>query len=310
MHRDRMKKTKKEKNHGRIRAALQLGFACFLNGYAAGFAGGKIFTGKTKALCVPVLNCYSCPGALGACPIGSLQAALGKTKGKFPFYVLGTMVLFGVIFGRLLCGFVCPFGFIQDLLYKIPGKKLTVPKKLDKPLRFLKYIVLSVFVIILPLFVKDSNGISVPWFCKYICPAGTLEAGLPLIAENEMLRRLVGGLFGWKATVLAVILLSCIFISRSFCRYLCPLGAFYALFNKFSLYRLNLDGKKCIGCNKCNSVCPMALEVTKSLNSPECIRCGKCKASCPTEAISSSFIKLKGKYDIPETPDGGKDKSE
>ena len=217
-----------------IRTAVQLAFACFLNGYAAGFFKGKIFQGKTKAFCVPVLNCYSCPGALGACPIGALQTTLGKRSGNFPFYVLGTLTLFGVFCGRLLCGFVCPFGFIQDLLYKIPTKKIKMPKRIDRPSRWLKYVVLAVFVVALPLFAKGDYGVSAPWFCKYICPAGTLEGGIPLVASNESLKRLVGVLFNWKCAVLAVIVIASIFIGRFFCRYLCPLGAFYALFNKFT----------------------------------------------------------------------------
>ncbi len=295
-------KTQKEKKHGAVRTAVQLGFTCFLNGYATGFSKGKIFTGKTKAFCVPVLNCYSCPGALGSCPIGALQAVLGKSHGKFPFYVLGTLMLFGVLCGRLLCSFVCPFGFIQDLLHKIPTKKLAVPQKIDKPLRYLKYAVLLLFVILLPLLAKDSNGISLPWFCKYICPAGTLEGGIPLVLSNQSLQALVGVLFGWKTAVLAVILVSSVFIHRCFCRYLCPLGAFYALFNKFSLYQMSVDEGKCIGCNKCESTCPMAVEVLKDINSPECIRCGKCKAACPTDAISSHFIRLPERYSLPKTP--------
>ena len=287
-----MKKTEREKRHSAVRTAVQLGFACFLNGYAAGFFKGKIFSGKTKAFCVPVLNCYSCPGALGACPIGALQAVLGKSRGKFPFYVLGTLMLFGLIFGRLLCGFVCPFGFIQDLLYKIPTKKLTVPKKADKPLRLIKYAVLIVFVIALPLLVTDENGVAVPWFCKYVCPAGTLEAGLPLVIKNESLRALAGGLFGWKTAVLAAVIIASVFISRFFCRYLCPLGAFYALFNRFSLYRMSVDKGKCVDCKKCEESCPMAVEVTGEINSPECIRCGKCRAVCPTGAINLQMFKL------------------
>ncbi len=118
---------------------VQLISAVLINGYAVGFAKGKIFTGGTKAVCVPVLNCYSCPGALGACPIGSLQAVLGGASHRFPFYVLGLLMLFGVVLGRLVCGLLCPFGLVQELLHKIPSPKLKVPKKIDRPLRWLKY---------------------------------------------------------------------------------------------------------------------------------------------------------------------------
>jgi polyferredoxin len=224
---------------------------------------------------------------LGACPVGSLQAALSGTEKRFPFYVIGSMTLFGVICGRLLCGFVCPFGFIQDLLHKIPVKKIRIPKKIDKVLRFLKYAIFIVFVILLPLLLNDEYGLSSPYFCKLICPAGTLEGGIPLLLTNEGLRSMAGLLFGWKTALLVIILIACIFIHRFFCKYLCPLGAFYALFNKFSLYRLNLDKEKCINCKKCEQICPMDVDVTANINSAECIRCGKCKAVCPTVAIKT-----------------------
>lgn len=257
--------------------------AALWNGYAAGFAGRKIYTGKSKLLCVPVLNCYSCPGALGACPIGALQA-VGGGRHKLAFYVLGTLMLFGTVLGRLICGFLCPFGLVQDLLYRIPLPKLTVPRRIDRPLRYVKYGILAVFVLLLPAVVTRS-GTGDPWFCKYICPAGTLEGGVPHMLMNPQLRGLAGGLFWWKLGVMAAILIGAVFVSRIFCRYLCPLGAFYALFNRFALFRMDVDAQKCIGCGKCEAVCPMAVEVRKNINCGECIRCGRCKAACPAGAI-------------------------
>ncbi len=284
MHRDRLKK-------GRLsfQRRVQLIAAAVVNGYAIGFAKGKIFTGGTKAVCVPVLNCYSCPGALGACPIGSLQAVLGGSSRRFPFYVLGLLMLFGVALGRLICGLLCPFGLVQDLLFKIPSPKLRVPKKIDKPLRWLKYAVLLVLVVLLPAFAVTDTGVAPPYFCKYLCPAGTLEGGVPLLLANPSLRSLMGALFSWKVLVLVVILAACVFIPRAFCRYLCPLGAFYSLFNRFSFYQMKLDKSKCTGCKKCEHACPMAVEVTKGCGGPECIRCGKCRDACPAGAITSGF---------------------
>ncbi|MDE6281614.1 MAG: 4Fe-4S binding protein [Oscillospiraceae bacterium] len=283
VHRNRLKKRRISKQR-----VVQLLATALFNGYAAGFQKGKIFTGGSKAGCVPVLNCYSCPGALGACPIGSLQTVIGGVNRHFPFYVLGLMMLFGVALGRLACGLLCPFGLVQDLLHKIPAPKLTVSQKLDKPARCLKYFVL-LGVIVLPLFATTTAGIAPPYFCKYICPAGTLGGGLPNLIMNAELRKAAGMLFEWKLLVLMAILAASVLIHRPFCRYFCPLGAFYSLFNRFSFYQMKLDKIKCVDCKKCEQACPMTVEVTKHINNSECIRCGKCKAVCPTGAITSDF---------------------
>ena len=281
----------------RARTIIQLVCAVILNGYAAGFAGGKIFTGRSKAFCVPVLNCYACPGALESCPIGSLQYVLGGSRHRISFYVLGMLMLFGVALGRLWCGFVCPFGFVQDLIGRIPVRRVKIPRRIDRPLRLVKYLVLAVMVILLPLIAKNPYGIADSFFCKYLCPAGTLQGGIPLMIANKTLRPLIGWLFSWKMLVLTLILAATLFIPRFFCRYLCPLGALYGLFNRFSFYQMSLDRARCTGCGSCEKVCPMAVKLPVRgagkesgpvyLVSTECIRCGRCKSACPAGAICS-----------------------
>lgn len=287
MHRNRVKR-RGHKKFISFQRIVQLFFAVFLNGYIIGFLKGRIFNGRSKAVCVPVLNCYSCPGALMSCPIGALQNAIGA-KRQFPFYVFGLMMLFGVVFGRLICGMLCPFGLVQDLLHKIPAPKWKMPKKADQIMRYLKYAVLFVMVILLPAFAVTKIGIAPPYFCKYLCPAGSLGGGIPLLLENPALRQLAGALFNWKIAALLIILIFSIFINRPFCRYLCPLGAFYALFNRFSVYQMQVEESKCTNCKICERSCPMAVEVTKNINARECIRCGKCKAVCQAGAISCGF---------------------
>ncbi len=273
----------------RVRHLIQLISTVLCNGYLIGFRKGTIFQGKSKQFCVPVLNCYSCPGALGSCPIGSLQAVLGDRNHHFSFYVLGLMMLFGIVLGRLICGFLCPFGFLQDLLYKIPLPKLHVPEKADRALRYLKYVVLFGFVILAPLVFTNAFGIGSPYFCKLICPAGTLEGGIPLVLSNPTLKKTIGTLFYWKMSILILTVLASIAIYRPFCKYLCPLGAFYALFNRFSLYQLRLDQDACISCGACERVCKMQVRLRENKDIGECIRCGACKAVCPKDAISAEF---------------------
>lgn len=268
---------------------IQFVFAAITNGYIVGFVKGQIYKGDIKKICVPGLNCYSCPGAIGSCPIGSLQAVLSGNNRGIPYYVLGFLMLIGVLLGRIVCGFLCPFGFIQDMIYKIKSKKITINKKIDKPLRYLKYVILIVFVFILPTFVRNEFSIGQPMFCKWICPSGTLTGGIPLILKNQFLWNSIGLLFGWKTFLLAIILISSIFIYRPFCKYLCPLGAFYGLFNKISIFKMEIDKDKCVNCMKCEKVCKMGVEVTKNLDSIECIRCGDCKRICPKDAIKSGI---------------------
>ena len=286
-----MMKRRNQKQQSRFRLLIQLMAAALFNGYFMGFAKGKIFTGASKMACLPVLNCYSCPGALGSCPVGALQAVLGGNKHNFSFYVLGTIMLFGIVLGRLICGFLCPFGLVQDLFHKIPLPKLKVPKHIDKPLRYVKYLVLLLFVFLMPVFLVNQFGIAPPYFCKWICPAGILEGAFPLVAKNESIRACLGFLFDWKLAVLILVLLASIFIYRPFCKYLCPLGGFYGLFNRFAFYRLYVDKSLCVNCKQCERHCPMQVEVLKDINSAECIRCGKCKSICPTQAIQGGFLK-------------------
>lgn len=269
----------------KARLLIQVFFACITNGFAEGFAKGTIYQGSFKRVCVPGLNCYSCPGALGSCPLGSLQNAIAGKGARFPFYVCGFLMIFGIVLGRIVCGFLCPFGLIQELLNKIPFpyKRKGLPG--DKYLKYLKYLILVVFVILLPIFVTNEYGIGVPWFCKYFCPAGTLEGALPLTIANEGVRSAVGTMFVVKVIILVAVVLMSIIYYRPMCKYFCPLGAIYSLFNKIALIRMRTDKGKCISCGKCEEVCKMGVNPRLNPNSAECIRCGECIRCCPREAI-------------------------
>lgn len=270
---------------GKLRTWIQIGFTALTNGYAAGFLKGKIYTGDFKKYCVPGLNCYSCPGALGSCPIGSLQAVIGSRNMNFSFYVVGFLMLTGAVFGRFVCGWLCPFGLIQDLLYKIPFVRKWKRLPGERGLRLLRYAILIGFVLLLPMFAVDIIGQGSPWFCKYICPSGTLTAGIPLGATNPQLRAAMGGLFLWKFALLIFLILLSVAVYRPFCRYLCPLGAVYGLFHPISFYRYQVNEELCTNCGRCREVCKMDIEVWKNPNSLDCVRCGDCLKSCPHQAL-------------------------
>ena len=229
---------KKRKN---IRLWFQAAWFAVTNGYAKGFLEGKIYKGQIKYVCVPGLNCYSCPGALGSCPIGSLQAVLDSGKFRVSCYVFGFLMLFGALLGRFVCGWLCPFGLVQDLLHKIPlfRKKKNMPG--HRVLKYLRYVILVLFVILLPMTVVGITGMGDPWFCKYIC----------------------------------------------------PLGAVYSLFQPISVFRYRVDQEACTHCGACAKICKMQVDPSKSPNHMECIRCGQCIKVCPTSAITSNIRRNK-----------------
>ena len=260
---------------------MQLYFAVLFNANLKGFVTGNIYTGNTKVACVPGINCYSCPGAVGACPLGSLQGSYGAQRSTL-FYVGGTLLLYSIMFGRMICGWLCPFGLVQEWLYKLKTPKV---KKgpVTRVLSFLKYVILVVFVIIVPVLyaLRDTP---LPAFCKYICPAGTLEGGMTLLSNkvNNSFFEMLGPIFTWKFLMMVSILVGCIFVFRLFCRFLCPLGALYGLFNKISVFGITLNRDKCVDCNKCIAHCKMDIH---HVGDQECINCGECAAVCPTNAI-------------------------
>lgn len=260
------------------RRIIQLYAALLTNANIKGFATGKIYTGDTKKMCVPGLNCYSCPGAVGACPLGALQDSLAQSGRSFPSYILGILLLFGLMLGRLICGFLCPFGLIQELLYKIRTPKLR-KNRFTRVLSYFKYVLLAI-IIAIPIIYAG-----IPSFCKYVCPAGTFGGAISLLANpgNSDFFGMLGYLFTWKFCVLVVVAVASIFIYRFFCRFICPLGAIYSLFCKISLLGVKLDKNKCIDCGLCIQGCKMDI---KHVGDHECIQCGECISVCPVQAIS------------------------
>jgi len=265
-----------------------------INAWLPNWLSGKIFQGGVKGVCVPVLNCYSCPSALGACPIGSLQTFLSglrlnlaAAEAKFGLYVVGLLGAVGSVVGRMPCGWLCPFGLLQEVMHKIPTPKLKVPRALS----YGRYVFLAVLVVALPLLVVDQYGLGQTWFCKWVCPAGTLEAGLPLVLLNAGLRGLVGFMYYWKVALLVLFLGWMTVSRRPFCRTVCPLGAILGLFNKASLFRMAVDDAKCTLCDKCRRDCPVDIGIYESANSPDCVRCLTCVDSCKYGAVSYEFLK-------------------
>ncbi|MEO0114221.1 MAG: 4Fe-4S binding protein [candidate division WOR-3 bacterium] len=307
----------------------QIVSAIVLNAYILAYLQNKIiYQGFLKSIPEPVLNCYGGPLSVFACPMGSLQQIIGTHR--IPFYILGFFVIIGILVGRMACAWVCPFGLLQDLLYKIKSFKFDLPKFapvltmsffvvgylfahlvmanfsligriltvagfvilgiiLDNLIKWriekfnitaIKYLVLIGVAVIFAYYTQE------PWFCK-LCPQGTLEAGIPLVLWDpyKQLRQLVGWLYYTKISILVVTLLLSIPIKRPFCRAVCPIGAIYAPFNKFSLLHLKLKSQECKVCRRCEKVCPMGIEVHQAPNQLDCIRCFECVWHCRPRSV-------------------------
>ena len=280
------------------RRLVQLYSALLYNAHLKGFIDGEIYVGKTKYACVPGFNCYSCPGAVGACPLGSIQNALASSGHQAGWYVLGIIALFGVILGRTICGWLCPLGLIQELLNKIPTPKIR-KSRITRAISWLKYILLAVFVVAIPLWFGLRHNLPLPGFCKYICPAGTFEGAMGLLSNpaNTPKFSMLGILFTRKFIIMLVIGALCIFCYRSFCRFICPLGAIYGFFNRFNVIGVKVDENRCNGCGNCVRNCGMDV---RHVGDHECINCGKCMDVCAQKAIS---IKA-GSYTL-RAPEGG-----
>lgn len=257
-----------------LKRIVQTVAAVIQNSHIPFFFTGMIYQGALKRACVPILNCWGCPLAWYSCPMGGLQHFI--VLRQIPFYVLGLFGTVGMVVGRMSCGWVCPFGFLQDLLYKIKSFKFKLPRFFS----YLKYAVL-VGVAVVVVFLTGE-----PWFCK-ICPDGQILAGIPLVLADRTgdLKALVGWNFYMKIGILVSVVLLAIPVKRVFCRVLCPIGAIYAVFNRLSLFKLKVEKTKCIECNSCQMVCPMDVPVWQSPNNTDCIRCLDCVKKCPTRAL-------------------------
>ncbi len=280
----------------RPRSAVQTVSAILGNLYLEGWLKGAVYAGGSKAFCFPGLHCYSCPSSVLACPVGALQSILaapgfapglmaGERGSLTLLAVLGFLLAIGFLAGRAPCAWLCPFGFLQDLLARLRRRHAPIPEAWGAA----RFAVLAVFVIALPLALRPFPGAGGdPWFCKAVCPAGTMEAGWPLMAFDGGATLQPGFLFAWKSALAVAILAWSVASRRPFCRVLCPLGALWSLAGRFSLRRMSVSDR-CVSCGRCRTVCPVEHEIWRRPRSQDCIRCGQCVPACPAGAISEGW---------------------
>jgi polyferredoxin len=224
-----------------------------------------------------------------ACPIGLMAqyAAMFPAWATVPWLLIGVLVAVGALVGTLVCGWACPFGFLQDLLGRVTSKKLVLPDWIG----YFRYVVLFGLVLFLPWYygtqgiMYDEQPVSI---CR-LCPAGAAEAGLYYSLESVFNAK--GWLMSWyKTLILISFVAASIFIYRPWCRIFCPLGGLLALFNRFSLFHLQFNPNHCTECNTCRSRCPVGVKVDIAVNTTGCIRCLDCTAC---SSLTPAFAGLK-----------------
>ena len=208
-------------------------------------------------------------------------------------YFIGLFVTLCMAVGRMACGVICPFGYLQEILFKLKSSKLTIPAWMT----YIKYAVLAGMVIVIPFYTLE------PWFSK-LCPMGTLIGGLPWITLNPEIRMMVKELFWVKVGILVLVVVLSVLSKRPFCRVVCPLGAMFSLFNRISLLKLSWTPELCTHCDKCTRICPMDISVYKDANNHNCIRCLDC-TRCPAVSIVAGPVKERDQSGEP-VPEGSR----
>jgi ferredoxin-type protein NapH len=234
---------------------------------------------RLHGVCAPVFHCYSCPLATFACPIG-IMAQFGALH-LFPYIAVGVLVLLGALFGTVLCGWACPFGLLQDLAAKVPTPKVKIPQVLG----YGRYVVLLGTVIIVPYLFGEDHAL---FICQF-CPAGMLEGRLPSIIQAAATGQAIPWPNATKLIVSVVFIVAIFFTVRPWCRVLCPLGAIFSLFNRFSLVFLKLDINACTDCKHCHRLCKYEGNPEKTPNSSDCIRCFEC-TKCGPNALNVGTV--------------------
>jgi ferredoxin-type protein NapH len=276
-----------------------------------------IFGFVPLSIVLPVLHSSGTPQRT----IGDAFAVLQEQlyQGIFPWLPLAAFVLVAVFLGRATCSWVCPYGFVQDILSYFRRRHTEVSLRTHGQMVYIKYMVLATVVLICAIMggslvsgVGQSYRKALGAFGEapfnFLSPADTLFAILPKMVLDfryalveQSVNTILGGvsslalLFWARLVVLAAVIVLAVYVPRSWCRYFCPHGALLALLNRFSFLGLKREAISCTKatCRECVKVCPMKVPILEhpweKFADPECIYCLKCVDACSTRAIRPTF---------------------
>ena len=281
-----------------------------------------VFGWAPTPLLLPILNGLGTPQKTVGDAFAALQLILYDAV--FPWLPIASFLLIAIVLGRATCGWICPFGFIQDLLGYIKRKHKEISPMTHEDMVNVKYGILAITLFVsvasaltlvagAGLGFRRTFGIFAQAPFEVLSPANTLFSTLPSILLNarytiptwletgDVIGNILNGivsmpiLFWVQFVIVGFIIVLGVYVPRSWCRYFCPHGAALAFLNRFSFLGLKRELVKCTKaeCHACVEVCPMKVPILdlpwEKFTDPECIYCLKCVGACETKAIKPKF---------------------
>jgi len=281
-----------------------------------------IFNLSEAPLLLPVLWTWGLKQNIVGDAFTAIQLTLSGWNGfdvSFPWLAIAAFLITGILIGKSLCGWVCPFGFIQDLVGFIKRKKMEISPRTHKSGIYIKYAVLGVALFISLTFsasklmkIQRSYEAAMGIFAyapfTAVSPSETLFATLPKMIHDfagalyeKSFLEAASGIFGlpplfWvQLFILGAVLVFAAYVPRGWCKYFCPHGAIMAILNRFSFLGLRRELVKCAKgeCRRCEEACPMRVPILdlpwEKFSDPECIYCLKCADACENKAIKLKY---------------------
>ncbi len=249
-----------------VRTLVQLGFFLLFAGIALARLNPS-FSGARSWVVLPVVASVKAQGAIGS----TLDATtLLLSQAIFPWLPIGIMFVVGALLGRFMCGWICPVGFLQDVITGIKGRVDSVQTRTHDYFGTLPLILAHSWRFLGTAQVSDFSAANL----------GSWLGGIPALTWINILI-LTGFIYAaWR-------------IPRFWCRYICPVGGIMAVFQKNSMLGMHRDPIKCSNCKECETACPMQIPILdldwKKFNDSECILCMACIDACPAGALSPKF---------------------
>lgn len=218
--------------------------------------------------------------------LGEVVTAL--TNGNFSFGTLSAQLitivavfLITAVWGRFFCGYLCSFGALQELFFKIfnqfSHKKFVIPDRVDHILGYLKYLVVAFIAVVLWIMTVPMDTSLSPWGVFGMLTSGNLSV-------------MAAAVYTWGFVLLLVFLIGSLFVKRFFCRYFCPLGALFTIISGKRCYKIRRDESTCTHCGLCEKNCNMGISILKkdTISCGKCIDCMQCITVCPQQCLSAN----------------------